>query len=56
MTSQFGKQTIAIDILPNSKVGQVIEYNMKKIVFENSYQKCGGETIPRLNLRISLDQ
>ena len=28
---------------------------MKKIVFENSYQKCGGKTIPRLNLRISLD-
>ena len=56
MTSQPGKETIAIDILPNIsrskgkqilKLGQLIEYNMRYISLENSYTKCGGETIPR---------
>ena len=71
MTSQHGKQTIAIHILPNiskrkrnqtMKFGQLIEYNMGIIFFlKNSYTKCGGETIPRpfsknSNLTISLDQ
>ena len=29
------------------KFGQFIEYNMEKIFLENSYTKCGGETITR---------
>ena len=56
MTSQPGKQTIAIHILPNisiskanqtMKFGQLIECNMRNIFLEISYTKC-GETIPRL--------
>ena len=43
------------------KFGQLIDYNMKKIVLEKSYRKGGGETIPRLfsekpKLSMSLDQ
>ena len=58
MTSQSGKQTIAIHILPyisrskdnqTMKFGQLIEYNMRNIFLEKSYMKCGGETIPRLS-------
>ena len=54
MTSQLGKQTIAIHLLPNIsrskdnqavKFVQLIEYNMRNIV--TSYTKCGGETIFR---------
>ena len=70
MTSQPGKQTIAIHILPNisrskgnqtMKFGQLIECNMRNIFLEKSYTKCGGETIPRLfsgkwKLSITLDQ
>ena len=70
MTSQSGKQTIAIHILPNvsrskgnqtMKVGQLIEYNMRNNFLEKSYSECGGETNPRpfsekLKLSISLDQ
>ena len=50
MTSQPGKQTIVIDILPNisktkgnhtMKFGQLIEYNMIKIFLEKSYTKYG---------------
>ena len=46
MTSQPGKQTTAINILPNisrrkgnqtMKFGQVIEYDMKNIFIEKSY-------------------
>ena len=69
MTSQPGKQTIAIHILPNisrsksnqtMKFGQLIECNMRNIFLEKSYTKCGGETIPRLfsiksKLSLSLD-
>ena len=69
MTSQLGKQTIAIHILPNvsrrkgnqtMKFGQLIEYNMRNIFLEKPYTKCSGETIPRpfskqSKLRISLD-
>ena len=60
MTSQPGKQIIAIHILPcisRSKGNQtmideainshLIEYNMRNIFFEKSFTKCGGETIPR---------
>ena len=56
MTSQTGKQTIAIHILPNisgnkgdqmMKFGQAIEYNMRTIYYEKSHTKCGGQTIPR---------
>ena len=70
MTSQPGKQTIAIHILPNisrsksnqtMKFGQLIECNMRNIFLEKSYTKCGEETIPRpfskkTKLSISLDQ
>ena len=69
MTSQPGKQTIAIHILPNisrsegnqsMKTGQLIEYNMRNIFLEKPYTKRVGETIPRLfhklsKLNISLD-
>ena len=56
MTSQTGKQTIAIHILPNisgskgdktMKIGQVIEYSMRTIYHEKPNTKCGGQTIPR---------
>ena len=70
MTSQPGKQTIVIHVLPNTlrnkdnqtmKFGQLREYNMENIFFEKAYTKCGGETSPRpfpekLKLSISLDQ
>ena len=43
------------------KLGQLIEYNMRKIFLEKLYRKCGGETISRsiskkLKLSMSLDQ
>ena len=56
MTSQPGKQTIAIRILSNIlrstgnqtiKFGQLIQYNMKNNFLEKSYAICRGETIPR---------
>ena len=56
MTSQPGKQTIAIHILTNfsrskdyraMNFGQLIEHNMRNIFSEKSYIKSGGETIPR---------
>ena len=48
MTSQPGKQTIAIHIFTNTskksnqamKFGQLIEYNMGNIFLEKSYTKC----------------
>ena len=54
--AKLGKQTIAIQVLPNisrskgdqrKRFGQLIEYNMRTIFLEKSYMKCGGETIPR---------
>ena len=70
MTSQPGKQTVAIHILPNIprstdnqiiKYGQLIEYNMGNIFLEKSYTKSRAETIPRPFFKkskfiISLDQ
>ena len=70
MTSQPGKQTIVIHILPNISRSkgyqimifrQLIEYNMRNIFLEKSYTKYDRETIPRLfseklKLSISLDQ
>ena len=70
MTSQPGKRTIPIQILPNIsrsegnflvKFGQLIEYNVRNIFLEKSYARHGGETIPwpfseKSNLGISLDQ
>ena len=56
MTSQTGKQIIAIYILPNKsrrkgnqamKFGQLLEYNMKNVFPEKLYTKCGRETSPR---------
>ena len=53
--SQLGKQTTAINILPNisiskgnqkMKLDQLIEYNMKIIFLEKSYTKCGGQLFP----------
>ena len=29
------------------KFGQLIEYNMRNIFFENPFKKYGGETIPK---------
>ena len=54
MTSQLGKQTITIHILPNisrtksnqtKKFAQLIEYDIRNIFLEISYTKYGGETI-----------
>ena len=70
MTSQPGKQTTAIQILPNisrskryqtMKFGQFIEHDMKNILLGKSYTKCGGKSITRpfsknSKLSISLDQ
>ena len=70
MTSQAGKQTIAMHILLNisrskgnhtMKRDQLIWCNMTNIFLEKSYTKCGVETIPRpfskkSKLSISLDQ
>ena len=70
MTSQPGKQTIVIHILPNisrsrgnqiMKFDQLIECNIRNIFLEKSYTKCYGETSPipfseKLKLSISLDQ
>ena len=70
MTSQLGKQTIAIHTLPNiwrikgnqtMKFGQLIEYDMGNTFLEKSYAKYSGETIPRpfskkLKLNVFLDQ
>ena len=62
MTSQPGKQTIAILILPNIsrskgnqaiKFRQLIEYNMRNIFIEKSSAKCSGETVPRPLSKIS---
>ena len=56
MTSQSGKQTSAIHILPNisrgkryqtMKFGLLIGYNMSNIIVKKSYAKCGREAIPR---------
>ena len=56
MTSQRGKQTIAIRTLPNIsiikgsqtiKFGQLIEYDMRNTFLKKSYAKYGEETIPR---------
>ena len=53
MTSQTGKQTITIGILPNisrskgshtMKFGQLIEYNMRNIFLGKLCTKCGEET------------
>ena len=70
MTSQPGKQTIAIHILPNisrskgnqtMKFVKVIEYKKISIFLEKLYIKYGGETSPRSfseksKFSISLDQ
>ena len=56
MTSQPGKQLIAMHLLPNisrsrssqtTKFGQLKKYNMRNIFVEKSYTKCGEEIIPR---------
>ena len=56
MTSQPGKQTIAMQILHNisrskhnqtMKFSQLIEYNVRNIFLEKSYTKYSGKTIPR---------
>ena len=56
MTSQSGKETIAIGIMPNNsrskgnqtvKFGQLIECNMRDIFVEKSFNKYGGESSPR---------
>ena len=68
--SQLCLQTIAIHILTNiprskdnkvMKFGQLIDYNMRNILLENSCTKCGGDTIlwpfsKKSKLSICLDQ
>ena len=70
MASQLGKQTTAIQIMPNisrnkhnqsMKFGQLIDYNTKNIFLEKSYTKSDGKSIPRhfpkkSKLSVSLDQ
>ena len=70
MTSQLGKQTLVIHILPyisritenqTMKFDQLIEYNIRSIFVGPSYPKCDGEAIPRplskkSKFSISLDQ
>ena len=57
MTSEPGKQTIAIDILPyisrgknnqTVRFGQLIEYNMRKIFLKNHTQNVMEKLIPNL--------
>ena len=60
MTSQAGKQTIAMQILSYISQSQLIEHNTRNIFLEKSYTKCDGQTIPRpfskkSKLNISLD-
>ena len=70
LTSQPGKQTIAIQILTNilrskgnqrRKLGQLMEYRTTNIFLKKLYAKCGGKTSPRhlfekSKLSIYLDQ
>ena len=53
ITTQTGKQTIAIRILPNisrskgnqtMKFDQLIEYNVRNIFLEKSYTKCDAKS------------
>ena len=39
ITGSKGKKTM--------KLGRLIEYNMRNVFLEESFTKCGGETIPR---------
>ena len=69
MTSQSGKQTIVIHILPNIsrrkcnqkiKFDQLIKENMRNNFHEKPCRKCGTETLPRTTpkkwkLSVSLD-
>ena len=56
MTSQPGKQTVAIHVMPNMsrskdnermKFGQLIEYNMINFFLEKSNTKSGAKTMLR---------
>ena len=57
MTSQLGKQTVTVNILPSisrskdnqtMRCGLLIEYNMTNTFLEKSYTKYGRGTIPGL--------
>ena len=59
MTSQPGKETIAIHLLPNishskgnqaMKFGQLILYNKKNIFFKNHAENEAGRLVPDLLL------
>ena len=59
MTSQPGKKTIAIDILPNisqskgnktMKLGQLIEYNNRNIFLQTFTEDEAGRLVPDLFL------
>ena len=63
MASQPAQQAIAIHILPNIlrtkdkkaiTFAQLIEHNLGNIFLEESYTKCGAETIPRPFLKSSI--
>ena len=50
MTSQPGKQTIAIHLLPNiskRKGNQIMKFACLKFVLEHLYTECCRETTPR---------
>ena len=62
MTSQAGKQTIAIQVSPNisrsessetMEFGKLIKHNITNISPEKSFTNCGVETIPRPFPKIS---
>ena len=65
MTSQLGKETIAIDDLLTNvstskgkqrmKFGHLIEYNKRNIFLEKSNTKFDGETIPDPSLKIKIE-
>ena len=53
MMSQPGKKQLQYTYCPKSqevktvKFGHLIEYNMRTIVQDKSYPKCGGKTSPK---------
>ena len=64
MTSQPGKQTVAIHVLPNvlkgkgnqtMKFGELIEYKMRNILLVNHTQNVVEKLFPVLFLKIKTD-
>ena len=64
MTLQPGKQTIAIHILPyisrskdneTVKLGELIEYNMRKVILKNHNQNVVEKLVPNSFLKIKIE-